>query len=545
MFRWQSLFSQLKVSTHKIRVVRSKGAALVLLWNFISFFIASFAVVWKSNSFRYAAMICFAATPVTGWLADVYFGRYKIISYSIRLIWAVIIMFNLYFVVNNYVYEFRATLNTTIQVILSGLICIGLAGILANGLQLGIEQLIDASCKNITCYISWYVWSYPLAVIMVALSENCFCGIYNLTWSFILIPCAVTLSLLSDCFLNHWLMKEPVTHNPLKLIYQVLRYAVKNKYPRLRSAFTYWEDKPYSRIDLGKAKYGGPFTTEQVEDVKTFFRILALLLVCSLLIGLYTTRILIHSKLIHHYQDKKFIKYCEDKSVQEFLGNCYEQIIIQYFNFLAIVIFVPVYELVLHPLLLKCDRYANSSILLRLIIAILFFMASTLQQFAIELVATHNTNNQNVTCSFYPNDHDLIGNERLSLDYHWLIIPQTFQGISFYLASVSALEFIVAQAPHYMRSQLIGTIFFLYGSSLGLVEVCLKAIEMLFKKEMLLQKDCGGIWYYTAMTAATFLILCIVVIAKRCYSPRRRDEDLHNHQIFAVNYFDKYLPHNT
>ena len=28
------------------------------------------------------------------------------------------------------------------------------------------------------------------------------------------------------------------------------------------------------RIDLGKSRYGGPFTTEQVEDVKTFFRVL-------------------------------------------------------------------------------------------------------------------------------------------------------------------------------------------------------------------------------------------------------------------------------
>ena len=33
------------------------------------------------------------------------------------------------------------------------------------------------------------------------------------------------------------------------------------------------------RIDFAKEKYGGPFTTEQVEDVKTFFRVLAILVV--------------------------------------------------------------------------------------------------------------------------------------------------------------------------------------------------------------------------------------------------------------------------
>ncbi len=35
-----------------------------------------------------------------------------------------------------------------------------------------------------------------------------------------------------------------------------------------RSAFTYWEENIPSRLDLGKSRFGGPFTTEQVEDVR-------------------------------------------------------------------------------------------------------------------------------------------------------------------------------------------------------------------------------------------------------------------------------------
>ena len=62
--------------------------------------------------------------------------------------------------------------------------------------------------------------------------------------------------------------------HPLKLIYNVLKYAWKHKCPENRSAFTYWEDDIPSRIDLGKNKYGGPFTTEEVEDTKTFFSII-------------------------------------------------------------------------------------------------------------------------------------------------------------------------------------------------------------------------------------------------------------------------------
>ena len=82
------------------------------------------------------------------------------------------------------------------------------------------------------------------------------------------------------------LIKEPPTQNPFKLVYKVLAYAVKNKFPRQRSAFTYCEDGIPSRIDLGKNKYGGPFTTEQVEDVKTLFRVITVFVIGSAMFAL-------------------------------------------------------------------------------------------------------------------------------------------------------------------------------------------------------------------------------------------------------------------
>ena len=67
-----------------------------------------------------------------------------------------------------------------------------------------------------------------------------------------------------------------MSRNPLKTIIKVLKYAYNRKFPERRNAFTYWEDNTPSRIDLGKQKYSGPFTYEQVEDVKVFFRLLLL-----------------------------------------------------------------------------------------------------------------------------------------------------------------------------------------------------------------------------------------------------------------------------
>ena len=57
-----------------------------------------------------------------------------------------------------------------------------------------------------------------------------------------------------------------------------MRYAYTHKYPSNRSAFTYWENDTPSRIDLGKQKYGGPFTFEQVEDVKIMLWLILMML---------------------------------------------------------------------------------------------------------------------------------------------------------------------------------------------------------------------------------------------------------------------------
>ena len=71
---------------------------------------------------------------------------------------------------------------------------------------------------------------------------------------------------------------EQSSSNPLRLIYDVLKYSYHHKYPERRSSMTYWENDIPSRIDLGKHKYGGPFTYEQIESVKTVLRLLLLMI---------------------------------------------------------------------------------------------------------------------------------------------------------------------------------------------------------------------------------------------------------------------------
>ena len=53
---------------------------------------------------------------------------------------------------------------------------------------------------------------------------------------------------------------------------RVLKFAAKHGKPLgHRSGLTYSDDVRPSRIDFAKQKFGGIFTTEVVEDVKTYF----------------------------------------------------------------------------------------------------------------------------------------------------------------------------------------------------------------------------------------------------------------------------------
>ena len=73
---------------------------------------------------------------------------------------------------------------------------------------------------------------------------------------------------------KHWFTIDTARTNPHKLVYRVTKFARQHKVPIRRRAFTYCEDDIPSGLDLGKSKYGGPFTTEEVENVKAFYGIL-------------------------------------------------------------------------------------------------------------------------------------------------------------------------------------------------------------------------------------------------------------------------------
>ena len=174
---------------------------------------------------------------------------------------------------------------------------VGLVGFAANVIQFGMDQLHDSPGEDRTLFIHWYVWVYFVTTGIGQLAwdmtiqypynyKNLYyfattwynfigCMILGLGNIMVVISLIVTLCL-AKRRRNRFLI-EPGTVNPYRLVYVIIKFARQHKTPGRRSAFTYCEDEIPTGLDLGKEKYGGPFSTEQVEDVKVFCGILKVL----------------------------------------------------------------------------------------------------------------------------------------------------------------------------------------------------------------------------------------------------------------------------
>ena len=488
-----SLPNKACIHSYKMRLFRNKAALMILQWVFtasLNLFI-TYLIVDTYNKIYLGGAIALSA-PIA-LVADIYLGRYKVIQYGMRLLWVTVIASNIIIALQYYVVKNAATSNilrvfTTIGVA-------GSAGIIVNSLQFGIDQLTDASSSEITSYISWYTWNTMLATTTGIIFTNCLTHYTSL--SYFVLPLSCTLSILSDCCFNHWLVKEPVTNNPLKLIYQVLKYAVKNKYPRLRSAFTYWEDKPYSRINLGKNKYGGPFTIEQVEDVKTFFRLLAWFGFCTPMFILFSS---LYYLFYIQYFDNQFLLSLKHNSVAKYIKSCYYKTFALNLDYITIVFLVPVIEFTLYPLLMKCNCCINFSIRARFLLGIFVTILYELYLLGVELVVTQTSDLQNSTCFYYVNA------ETVSL--YWLILPKVLYGIAMYILLTSSMELIAAQAPYSMRGLLFGIGILLYGLSAALSSLCYLLLKIPRKYYTQSNGSNCELWLYGCILFLTIALLC-------------------------------------
>ena len=277
---------------YQARRVKSKGAVLVIVWILLTMLTrtsVNVGVISKPfGRFNFEivdGMVAAVLYVFAGWLADVYFGRYKVMKVSIWVMWLGSVGGTLLLMIH--LLSPHDVLKYVSLVIAKACVAIGSTGFIVNAVPFGTDQMLGASSEEISSFIHWFVWGMYSGIGISYIVNLLPCAGMGddptILVSMLFAVAVLSITLCLDFLCRNWLVIEPVSQNPLKSIYSVLKYAATHKHPARRSALTYWEDDIPSRIDLGKSKYGGPFTTEQVEDVKTFFR----LLVVSVSVGFF------------------------------------------------------------------------------------------------------------------------------------------------------------------------------------------------------------------------------------------------------------------
>ena len=222
--------------------------------------------------------------PLCCWVAEVYFNNFRMIKW-------------LFIIFSSY----HTAPKMSDDVIAATLLLISTAGLgmfESNAIQFGMDQMLNGSFEQLSSLIHRYFWCAhigPFVLFYTAMGtvvyfENCKSQMdhvvklsYTIINFFVLIISGIeTVIFIFAVIYIYWskqrYQNNQKSRNSMKIICEVFKFSPKHKIPELRSALTYWENDIPSQIDLGKDKYGGPFTYEEIENIEIFFRLLLLIL---------------------------------------------------------------------------------------------------------------------------------------------------------------------------------------------------------------------------------------------------------------------------
>ena len=410
---------------------------------------------------------------------------------------------------------------------------IGLAGFKANIIPFGVDQLQEASSEELSSFIHWFIWTLFLStaldtilVTYVPLSDKELLLVQSVFQT-----ACLSIAISSDYIFQDCLTIEPGNKNPLRTVYKVLKYAAKNKLPKMRSAFTYGEIP--SRIDLAKTKYGGTFTTEQVEDVKAFLRII---LVLFALFGYFVDNVAAFRVIRLPNEHLTVISGHGSEPTRARYSNSTFNI-----NSAIIVLFtvvsIPFYELLIHPMLHKY----TPSMLKRTGFGMVLIVASLCAQMALDITAHSQESAQ---CIFYT-DYAMNRTTTHGNLHVWMYIPAFLNAIALILVLVGIFEFICAQSPYAMKGLLIGVFYCSNGIFLALGELIELAFILAYHSRDKFQTfPTCSFWYYLLSIIIAVAGIAVFSLVARGYKKRRRDEIMFE-QTVAERYYERNLINST
>ena len=238
--------------------------------------------------------------PIAGLLSDVCTGRYAMIQFGIALFWSAFALLSLFLAlascdIGNY------SFNTLVVPIIAYVLISAASGAIEVAIiPFGVDQLSQgATSHEQSSYFYFYYVGRQLGNLTGLLS---FYGLSRFTikdverndfaaasLQSLAALVGMTLSLVLIWWFKNFLFRDKQRENPLKEVANVVFYAatVRNTPPVARRAFRYGEGRK-RRMEKAKSRYDGPYTSEEVEDVKTFCKILLILFSLGLCFMTYT-----------------------------------------------------------------------------------------------------------------------------------------------------------------------------------------------------------------------------------------------------------------
>ena len=449
--------------------------------------------------------VSFLLAPFIGWLADVKFGRYEMLQFGSMVSFPATIFF--YFALfTGGSSILSASLFSAALILMS----FGSACFIAALFPFLSDQLVGATSHELGAVVQWACWGnnagFCLACIVYfvgiippqAYVSN---EVYAITVGVAgIFATPLALIIISDCLCQQWLDRTHKVTNPIKLIIQVLNYTRKHRYPERRSAFTYLDEEQPSRMDFGKKKYGGPFTEEEVEDVKTILRLIPLVacfvaidsLLCTTFINLFKNNDGI-SYALNHYGLK---------------------------NWLFPVILIPLYRFLLHPFFQKGFTNMLTCIAAGVLMSIFGYVL--LEAIGLYSVVVYDDIERYLSCI----QLNTTVRPDYYVDWYWKLGPYVLFGTGKTLAVVVFYVFIIAQSPDKMK-----------GLSIGLM--------LAFQAFILYLVDYYSLLMFTLchdlLIAIAFIALLVVfLLLSKCYTLRERNRQI-NIQAIVEEHYERYM----
>ena len=521
----------------KLTMIPDKLAMLVLVWNLLlEFSIESYSdyagyclnldcsVHKEILNLFYIQMSGFFIFLMTGlfsvWLVGWKYRLVDIVFTGIIILGVAFLVLATHHIVTSGTNKHNRLETVIVMILYYSITNIGNALVLTSLFQLAIEQIPDASSSQLSSLTSWYIFSgmfgYWFYNIVNAIFR-CYLDLHSesaqnyLAYFTLAHGTILTFILASYALIKYKLVDNSPTSNTVSHIYQVVKYAIKHKRPVQRSAMTYWEEEIPRGMDLGKRKYGGPFTSEKVEDVKTFFRLSFLFLIALFYFTSFNL-----SKYSLHFVDLQTAVYNHSFIFVDIFDNfCTESIMYNVFgNYLLwILIGIVVYEAIKKTLL----HYKISDVRWRL----KFGIVVTFLAFSVIAI--------------------ILGIERYSTEtyviyYFWLIAGLCVPiGITTAITFTAGLEFLIAQIPYAMRNFFINVG---YNSNFIALHVS-RYIYILFNSQCK-SRNCPTI-YSLASLSVNFVAMLLFWIAITQYRMRSRGQEDEHQQRWVEEVYDRYL----